>query len=481
MPSPKHLASAILAMTSAGSIASAQPPGMGGPPGMMMGGPGMMMGGPGMMMGGAPGGEGFGRGGFRGGFDPSSFLSRLDSNGNGSLDPDEMQGPARFMLDRMAQGNPRLDLSKPIPLSTITQEFERMRAERMGGGGGSWGGGGWGGSWGGGEGDDSTGPGAVELVKGFGVAAERTPPPGFGPKAEVSTVKVEPQDLAEAEDRIRRYDRNRDSLLDEEELRNGRWSDNPMQYDRNQDKKLTSAELAVRYARRRLSESSSQQGGDQGRGGEDRRSRGGWGGGWNPSGGGEGGDPGRGGGGESKEATAESAWKDRASFRVANSGSGRTTGLPEWFSRDDANQDGQISMNEFATRWDENVLKEFLRFDTNGDGVITAKECLAAVKNGILRGSSGSSNSSMAAKDSGGAAAGGTPGAGTVPRDGLPEGAEEKWVVWCEKKILEKDANKNGFLSVDEWSASNGDFGKVDADGDGQVSLAEYYIFRRKK
>ncbi len=67
-----------------------------------------------MMMGGGPpgmgfGGEGFGRGGRGGGggFDPTAFLGRMDTNGNGSLDPDEMQGPARFFLDRMAQNNPR--------------------------------------------------------------------------------------------------------------------------------------------------------------------------------------------------------------------------------------------------------------------------------------------------------------------------------------------------------------------------------------
>ncbi len=28
-----------------------------------------------------------------GGFDPSSFINRMDRNGNGNIDPDEMEGP----------------------------------------------------------------------------------------------------------------------------------------------------------------------------------------------------------------------------------------------------------------------------------------------------------------------------------------------------------------------------------------------------
>ena len=63
------------------------------------------------------------------------------------------------------------------------------------------------------------------------------------------------------------------------------------------------------------------------------------------------------------------------------------------------NDQGQVTAMNLEWTFDDGYAQMALAgLDTNGDGVITAKECLAAVKNGILRGSSGSSNSSMAAK-----------------------------------------------------------------------------------
>ncbi len=124
-----------------------------------------------------------------------------------------MQGPARMFLERMAAGNPSIDLSKPIPLATITGEFEKMRGGFGGGGGGFSGGGGW---FGGGDSEEAA-PEIRQLVKGFGDDKKPDVPLGFGPKAEVNAVKVEARDLSEAEERIRRYDRNRDQALDEEE------------------------------------------------------------------------------------------------------------------------------------------------------------------------------------------------------------------------------------------------------------------------
>lgn len=61
------------------------------------------------------------------------MLRRFDRNGNNTLDPDEMEGPARFFVDRMAQNNPRIDVNRPIPLDRLAEEMDRMRQERMGG------------------------------------------------------------------------------------------------------------------------------------------------------------------------------------------------------------------------------------------------------------------------------------------------------------------------------------------------------------
>ena len=50
-------------------------------------------------------------------------------------------------------------------------------------------------------------------------------------------------------------------------------------------------------------------------------------------------------------------------------------GLPDWFARNDANADGQISMAEFAVSWTTDKLHKFRPFDKNGDGMITPQEC----------------------------------------------------------------------------------------------------------
>jgi hypothetical protein len=52
--------------------------------------------------------------------------------------------------------------------------------------------------------------------------------------------------------------------------------------------------------------------------------------------------------------------------------------LPSWFTRTDANGDGQVAMAEFTTSWSDSKVAEFTRYDTNGDGFITVPECMKA-------------------------------------------------------------------------------------------------------
>jgi hypothetical protein len=142
----------------------------------------------------------------------------MDTNGNGSIDPEEAQGPARFMLDRMARNNPKIDLSKPIPISVITESFQQMRSGSTFGGASPWGGGGE-------SSEESVGGSSGNLVPGFGVKIERTPVPGFGASSKTPQINVEEQDLRDAEERLRRYDRNNDGSIDETEYRETRWSE----------------------------------------------------------------------------------------------------------------------------------------------------------------------------------------------------------------------------------------------------------------
>lgn len=229
--------------------------------------------------------------------DQSDFIRRMDTNGNGMIDPDESQGRARGMLERMSQSNPRINLSRPIPVEMLTREMDRMRSGfgggqsgqggRGGGGGGGFqgggnfgggfngggfGGGGFGGSGFGGEngqggqrgsrngrqnGVDSSGNPTPTLVEGFGNEFNDTPVLGFGADQEqnLSGIKPTDDDQRRMERTLRQNDRNGDGVIEGEEISTGRWDDgDPKLYDANRDGRLTKNELLIRAAKKRVTD-----------------------------------------------------------------------------------------------------------------------------------------------------------------------------------------------------------------------------------
>lgn len=421
--------------------------------------------------GGPPGRGGFDRGGDRGGdrgrggFDPADMLRRFDRNGNNMIDPDEAEGPARFFLQRLAQNNPRIDLTKPVPIDQLTGEMDRMR----------------GGDRSDRDRSDGTGPSSNEpqlLVPDFSLSVEPVPVAGFGAGSDkLFSVKVEDRDLKEAEERLRRYDRDRDGSLSQEELRSGRWSDDPMQYDRNRDGKLSVSELAVRYANRRQEEEqrrSSDRDSRSGRGEDSRGGRGGdsrWGGGGGSPWGG-GGDErwGRGGGDDGwrqRERGAEepeaTRFGDAKSYRSSSSSPATDIkGLPDFFARSDVNGDGQVQMSEFSSSWDAETLAEYLEWDLNRDGVITVRESLAAAK-----GKSGSSAASSSAASS-----------SSVRGDSTTGG---EYMEWATRQLAKYDTNNDGQLTADEWEEMVVKPVGADTNEDGIITVEEYAAFRSKK
>jgi Ca2+-binding EF-hand superfamily protein len=255
------------------------------------------------------------------------------------------------------------------------------------------------------------------------------------------------------------------------------------QWDTNKDGKLTREEVAVRYARRRLL-SSNQPPAEQSRGGWEMRNRG------------DGrGDPqgGQRNEGDQKSTAVAHPFEKRASFRITdNAGNNpRPAGVPEWFARDDVNMDNQVSMSEFARKWDASTLEDFYKFDTNQDGFITLKECLAAVKKGFLKGS-GSSSSSVASTDGGSSATDATSSAGpssstpSAPSaGGAPAAAgaiDDRMRQFAKRSIERADKDKNGFLTPDEFKSTNGaSFADVDKDKNGKIDVDEYAVYRNSR
>lgn len=480
---PSVLVASILLNFAVSLNAFAQPPfGGGGPPGGGFGGP------PGGGFGGPPGGgdrgggdrgggdrgsssRGGPPGGDRGssGFDPAAMLGRLDANGNGSIDPDEMQGPARFILDRISRDNPEIasamSESKPISISKITKAIDKMRGDSGSSSSASSNSS---------SSSSSSQPKVPEsLVPGFGMKKDMTSIPGFGVGGSVATtIKIEEKDLKEALDRLQKYDKNKDGILDEKEIAEGSWRDeSPMSYDRNGDKKLSVEELAVRYAKRRIAEET-EKANKQTASSNSRDSR-------------------RGDSRSQKPEAPASPWSNQASYKFTPKfgSNSKTPGLPEWFASSDANNDGQVMMNEYASNWDDATIKEFERFDTNGDGTITTLETLTAVKKGVLRGSAAMVASTS--KTSGSPASASSTVTSTVPvvatptmeidRSELPADADERWVKFAALQLSKNDKDRNSRLTPDEWSASSGDFSTVDKNGDGSISTGEIYSYLLSK
>ncbi len=399
----------------------------GGPP--MWGGPGgggpPMWGGPG---GGGPGG-GWGRGGGMGG-GGMGFVARLDANGNGMLDPEESQGRARMFLESTG-----LDLTRPIPIDQVGKAFEDMRNRRMEEMGGFGRGEDRGGE-GRGRGDDGQtdqGAGTTKakpLVSGFGEPDMFDPVPGFGDLGEKFAVAIDEQDLQEAQRTMGRSDTNQDGVLDAEEIRNGRWGDDPLQTDRNRDGKLTLNELALRYAVRRAARDG---GSSSSRSSNRSVARGG-----------------NSGGSTRNNATAGAEGDARQ---------GRERMLQMMFGRYDRNGNGVLEKDEWGS-----FRSDPSGYDTNHDGKITREEFAAAMATRFGGGGGGEGEGDRSRWYSRREGEEGPPKAGETPTEGeaATAGSKKSYRFRSAAERLGK------YEGLPEW------FARADANGDGQVKMAEY-------
>jgi Ca2+-binding EF-hand superfamily protein len=89
--------------------------------------------------------------------------------------------------------------------------------------------------------------------------------------------------------------------------------------------------------------------------------------------------------GESYRVTAEGGEGTQRGYRPRSDIQRLPKGLPDWFTRNDGDGDGQIAMAEFAAAWTDAKLAEFRKYDADSDGVITPDEYLASSKRSLTR------------------------------------------------------------------------------------------------
>lgn len=384
---------------------------------------------------------------------PLGFLQRLDANGNGMLEPDE-QGRARPFIERIARDVGGIDMNRPIRLSTLGEKIQQMQGGQSSNSRSS--------SSRGSSSRGSSGPKDMQgnplpaeaaldsLVPGFDVVEDVIPVPGFGAKAEYLNVPVEEADFTEAEQTIKRYDRNRNGILEADEIRNARWRDDPMKQDRNGDGKLTRSELAVRYSLRRTSEAQrkaqSSAGGNSGGSSQDR--------------------------GTQDRGSSNSRFGGGGGSRFGDSSSGGSSGADRMaqfaasmMQRYDSNKSGVIE----KTEW-KNFRSDPSAADTNKDSKITKDELSKWMTSRFSQGAGRGGESLSSRGGSGGGSEGAADdgsgadvvGSGSyrfkLPQEGLPEGLPGWYIT--------SDKNSDGQIAMSEYT------GKWDA-----KTLSDYYAY----
>ncbi len=312
-------------------------------------------------------------------------LDAMDRNENGKLEPEEITPLARPYLERVAKAR-RMDMERPNEVSKW-QEAARIYYALVNGVAGK-----------------SVRPDLESSVKSFQPEDDDVLVPEFG--LAVMKYPYTTDDLEEADETLRRYDRNDDGYIDRVEARRGQWTHrDPFEEDYDFDGRLSRLELSQRYARRRLLENDSDElvqkarrvgnGIKSSEGDSDDRDDSRW---WR-----RGGsqyyltasvmgrfDTNRNGRLEPTESAAIGipvgridADRDGELSRdevhaymseLQDEAGDETLGIPAWFFQRDANRDEQITMAEYTDQWSDELVQQFASLDANQDGVLTKVE-----------------------------------------------------------------------------------------------------------
>lgn len=161
--------------------------------------------------------------------------------------------------------------------------------------------------------------------------------------------------------------------------------------------------------------------------------------------------------------------------------------IPDWFRDRDRDRDGQVAMAEFATKWTDKLVAEFLELDINRDGLITPKE----VEEGAESNGSSSLASAQSSRDrhessrsdrdksSGDSATKKT--ASKSSGEESPADISEAYLNYAKSICKKYDENEDGFLTKSEWSEMSRDPSDADVNGDRKITPIEYARWISKK
>lgn len=198
-------------------------------------------------------------------------------------------------------------------------------------------------------------------------------------------------------------------------------------------------------------------------------------------------------------------------------------GLPPWFYVEDKDGDGQVTMAEHSSNWNDARIAEWQKLDTNGDGVMSRQEAIASTKpapTGIVMAAprnstelqgkpANESNNSQAMADGGNnrgsrnnennqpaidpeqaremkanrdktwnrvgsaPAGGGAAPSYDLPAD-LPDTIDKAKATKSAKFFAQEDKDKDGFLSGKELEGNE----DADTNKDKKADLKEYILYK---
>lgn len=420
-----------------------------------------------------------GRSGRRRSFDPASYLQRLDANGNGAIEPNELSDRSRSFVEGLGFNPDETNSLEKIKAKINGDKQSESRSGSEAAGGSALG---------------SPDRKIVRKVPGFGTTpAERKPVANFTTVSQPSTGELDgkygSEIMSQVDAAMSRYDKNSDGKIDQSEMSEGRWGQpDPKESDTNGDGSLSKAEMAERYYRRTRGSSSSDSSSSSSRSSDrgdssssrrsesdDRSSRRGFSRGESSSrdesnrGSAE-----RPAGGEEKP--AEPARSSGGSDRYRK----YADGLMEQY---DADKDGNLSKEEVA-----GMKQKPENADLDNNGMISAGELTEAIANGSMssRGGASGGSSSRFSRDRSSSSGGSSSesrgsdakpadsnGGGESPRSGSSRSSGSKF------SFLASDKNRDGNVQMheftDEWSDEKfEEFKTYDKNGDGVITNAEY-------